>query len=118
VGRWSRLLADRLGPVATYAVIDRGRALISRRKRRRGGRFVGGESGIGQPGHHPDKNPELDRNKIRNFQVHFATPPSSENKYDGNQREFIPSILVEILFETIWYNNLEFVGSPRTCLAT
>jgi hypothetical protein len=32
------------------------------------------EMGVCQPGHDPYKNAELDRNKICNFQVHFAKP--------------------------------------------
>jgi hypothetical protein len=41
---------------------------------RRSARSGGFEAGIHQAGHDSDKNAELDRNKMRNFQIHSPSP--------------------------------------------
>jgi hypothetical protein len=91
--RWSRLLADRLILFTIGVGVQSAGNLASQVGNRRDGRhgvhgpllcFYGGnarfgrfETGVGQPGNDPEQDAELDRHKIRNFQVHFATPPSA-----------------------------------------
>jgi hypothetical protein len=87
--RWRQLLVPLSCPLPVCGVIHSAGARISRFKyasvSRDGGhrpflhfcsgaRFVGWETGIYQPGHGPDKNAELNRNKICNLQLHFSRP--------------------------------------------
>jgi hypothetical protein len=89
--RGSRLLGDRLVLFPIDVVIESAGKLASwlrngcdSRDRvhrslphfyRGDARFGRLETGVGQPGNDPEQDAKLDRHKIRNFQIHFATPP-------------------------------------------
>jgi hypothetical protein len=67
--------------------------------RRRGARSGVFEVGNDQAESDPDKNAELDRNKMCGFQIHVPKPP--------------PAIIGEIFSETVRPNNLKIWG--REC---
>jgi hypothetical protein len=118
---WSRLLGICRSFITIGPVVDRGGTLFFRLDhgpgrrhgfhrrfpRLRGAARCGGfETGIGQPGHDTDKNSELDRNKIRNFQVHFAKRLKATDKMTENQKQLFHQS-AEIFSETVPHNNLK-----------
>jgi hypothetical protein len=107
------LLGDQLGQVSVSAVIHHiGRLVFQLRKEfdsrdafshrfspfRRGARPEEFDAGKHQAANDPDKNAELDRNKMCNFQVHFPKPPPGE-----------------IFSETVRYNNLKIYDAGFSC---
>jgi hypothetical protein len=114
------LLGDRLGPIGVSAVIHQigplafglrpgfrcgafRRLLLRFRGDARFRRF---EAGIQHAAHDPDKNAELDRNKICHFQIHFPHAPPGHTKDDGTKK-VTPSVLRKIFFETFRHDNLK-----------
>ncbi|MEY2488363.1 MAG: hypothetical protein QOC70_305 [Verrucomicrobiota bacterium] len=117
---------DWLGLFTISAVIYRLESLLSRLKRgcdnRRGSRHrflhfrCGARPGewemqVRQPKHDPYENAELDRNKIRNFQVHFGESLRAIIK-KTETKENHSFNLAKILSGSIQYNNLKIWGSP------
>jgi hypothetical protein len=125
------LLGDRLGRFSVSAVINHiGRLVFGLRQgfdsrgafsRRLSPFRCDARSGVfetekHQAGHDPDKNAELDRNKMCDFQIHFPKPLPGDNRDDGTKR-IIPSFLRNLL-RNGRCNNLKICEAPVSWCAS
>jgi len=122
------LLGDRFGRFGRGAVIHHigtlvfglrhgfdSRGAFSRRLShfRRGARSGVFEAEKHEAGHDPDKNAELDRNKMCNFQIHFPKPLQAIIEMTEPKELFTHSC--EIFSETVRYNNLKICEAQASC---